>query len=241
MRHGWGTIDGKTYYYDKDGNAVTGEQVIKGAKYSFGSDGALSSSSGTLGIDVSKWNGNIDWNKVKSSGVNFVIIRCGYRGSSAGALIEDPKFRANIKGAQAAGLRVGVYFFSQAVNEVEAVEEASMCINLCKGYSLSFPVYIDIEGSNGRGDTISASQRTANIKAFCGTIQSAGYRAGVYSNKTWFTKNINTASLTNYKIWLAQYAANVSYTATRYDMWQYTSKGSVSGISGNVDMNILYN
>lgn len=241
VRHGWWTIDGKTYYYDKNGNAVTGEQVIKGAKYSFGSDGALSASSGTLGIDVSKWNGNIDWNKVKSSGVNFVIIRCGYRGSSAGALIEDPKFRANIKGAQAAGLRVGVYFFSQAVNEVEAVEEASMCINLCKGYSLSFPIYIDVEGSNGRGDTISASQRTANIKAFCGTIQNGGYRAGVYSNKTWFTKNINTASLTNYKIWLAQYAANVSYTATRYDMWQYTSKGSVSGISGNVDMNILYN
>lgn len=239
--HGWQTIDGKTYYYDKNGNYVTGEQVIKGAKYTFGGDGVLSSSSGTLGIDVSKWNGNIDWNKVKNNGVNFVIIRCGYRGSSAGALIEDPKFRANIKGAQAAGLRVGVYFFSQAVNEVEAVEEASMCINLCKGYSLSFPIYIDVEGSNGRGDTISASQRTANIKAFCGTVQSAGYRAGVYSNKTWFTKNINTASLTNYKIWLAQYAANVSYTATRYDMWQYTSKGSVSGISGNVDMNILYN
>ena len=241
VKQGWWTIDGKTYYYDKNGNYVTGEQVIKGAKYTFGGDGVLSSSSGTLGIDVSKWNGNIDWNKVKNNGVNFVIIRCGYRGSSAGALIEDPKFRANIKGAQAAGLRVGVYFFSQAVNEVEAVEEASMCINLCKGYSLSFPIYIDVEGSNGRGDTISASQRTANIKAFCGTIQSAGYRAGVYSNKTWFTKNINTASLTNYKIWLAQYAANVSYTATRYDMWQYTSKGSVSGISGNVDMNILYN
>ena len=241
VKQGWWTIDGKTYYFDKNGNYVTGEQVIKGAKYTFGSDGALSSSSGTLGIDVSKWNGNIDWNKVKNNGVNFVIIRCGYRGSSAGALIEDPKFRANIKGAQAAGLRVGVYFFSQAVNEVEAVEEASMCINLCKGYSLSFPIYIDVEGSNGRGDTISASQRTANIKAFCGTVQSAGYRAGVYSNKTWFTKNINTASLTNYKIWLAQYAANVSYTATRYDMWQYTSKGSVSGISGNVDMNILYN
>ncbi|WP_051142167.1 GH25 family lysozyme [Butyrivibrio sp. XPD2006] len=241
VRHGWWTIDGKTYYYDKDGNPVTGEQVIKGAKYSFGSDGVLSSSSGTMGIDVSKWNGNIDWNKVKKSGVNFVIIRCGYRGSSAGALIEDPKFRSYMKGAQAAGLKVGVYFFSQAVNEVEAVEEASMCINLCQGYNLSFPIYLDVEGSNGRGDTISASQRTANIKAFCGTIQSAGYRAGVYSNKTWFTKNINVSALTNYKIWLAQYAASVSYSASRYDMWQYTSKGSVSGISGNVDMNILYN
>ncbi len=238
---GWQNIDGKTYYYDKNGNYVTGEQVIQGAKYTFGSDGALSSSSGMLGIDVSKWNGNINWGQVKNSGVNFVIIRCGYRGSSAGALIEDPKFRANIQGASAAGLRVGVYFFSQAVNEVEAVEEASMCINLCRGYNLSFPIYIDVEGSNGRGDAVSVSQRTANIKAFCGTIQGAGYRAGVYANKTWFTEKINTAQLTGYKIWLAQYAASVSYTATRYDMWQYTSKGSVSGISGNVDMNILYN
>ena len=238
---GWQNIDGKTYYFDKNGNYVTGEQVIQGAKYTFGSDGALSSSSGMLGIDVSKWNGNINWSQVKNSGVNFVIIRCGYRGSSAGALIEDPKFRANIQGASAAGLRVGVYFFSQAVNEVEAVEEASMCINLCRGYSLSFPIYIDVEGSNGRGDAVSVSQRTANIKAFCGTIQSVGYRAGVYANKTWFTQKINTAQLTGYKIWLAQYAASVSYTATRYDMWQYTSKGSVAGISGNVDMNILYN
>ncbi len=238
---GWQNIDGKTYYFDKNGNYVTGEQVIQGAKYTFGSDGALSSSSGMLGIDVSKWNGNINWGQVKNSGVNFVIIRCGYRGSSAGALIEDPKFRTNIQGAAAAGLRVGVYFFSQAVNEVEAVEEASMCINLCRGYNLSFPIYIDVEGSNGRGDAVSVSQRTANIKAFCGTIQSAGYRAGVYANKTWFTEKINTAQLTGYKIWLAQYAASVSYTATRYDMWQYTSKGSVSGISGNVDMNILYN
>ena len=239
-RYGWWTIDGKTYYYDKNGKAVTGEQVIKGAKYTFGSDGALSSSSGTLGIDVSKWNGNIDWNKVKNSGVNYVIIRCGYRGSSAGALIEDPKFKSNIQGAQSAGLKVGVYFFTQAVNEVEAVEEASMVISLIKGYSLSFPVYLDVEASGGRGDGISASQRTANIKAFCGTIQNAGYNAGVYANKTWFTSHINTSSITNYKIWLAQYAASVTYNASRYDMWQYTSKGSISGISGNVDMNILY-
>ena len=193
-----------------------------------------------MGIDVSKWNGNIDWNAVKNSGVQFVIIRCGYRGSSEGALIEDAKFKSNIKGAQAAGLKVGVYFFTQAVNEVEAVEESSMVINLIKGYTLSFPVYLDVEGSRGRGDTISASQRTANIKAFCGTIQNAGYKAGVYANKTWFTSMINTSQITNYKIWLAQYASAVTYTGSRYDMWQYTSKGKVTGISGNVDMNICY-
>ncbi|RKM59496.1 hypothetical protein D6856_09765 [Butyrivibrio sp. XB500-5] len=237
---GWQTIDGKTYFFKKDHEYVTGEQVIQGAKYTFGADGVLSSGSGSRGIDVSKWNGSIDWKKVKNEGIDFAIIRCGYRGSSAGALIEDPTFRANMKGAQAAGIKVGVYFFTQAVNEVEAVEEASMVINLCKGYGLSYPVYLDVEGSNGRGDGISTAQRTANIKAFCGTIQNAGYKAGVYANKTWFTSKINTSQLTGYKIWLAQYAATPTYNATRYDMWQYTSKGKVSGISGNVDMNTWY-
>ncbi len=237
---GWQTIGGKTYFFDKNGSMVTGEQVIQGAKYSFGSDGALSSSSGVMGIDVSKWNGNIDWNAVKNSGISFVIIRCGYRGSSQGALIEDSKFRSNIQGAQNAGLKVGVYFFTQAINEVEAVEEASMVINLIKGYNISYPVYLDVEASNGRGDTINASQRTANIKAFCGTIQNAGYKAGVYANRNWFVEKMNVSQLTGYRIWLAQYASSVSYSASRYDMWQYTAKGKVTGISGSVDMNICY-
>ena len=104
-----------------------------------------------------------------------------------------------------------------------------------RGASVESPI-----PSNGRGDGISAAQRTANIKAFCGTIQNAGYKAGVYANKTWFTSKINTSQLTNYKIWLAQYAASPTYNATRYDMWQYTSKGKVSGILGNVDMNTWY-
>lgn len=237
---GWQTIDGYVYYYDKDGNVVTGEQVIQGAKYNFGSDGKLSSNSGTMGIDVSKWNGSIDWNAVKNSGVSYVIIRCGYRGSSTGALIEDPKFKSNIKGAKAAGLKVGAYFFSQAVNEVEAVEEASMAVNLVSGYGLNYPIFLDVEASGGRGDAISKDTRTAVCKAFCATVQNSGYSAGVYANKTWFTEKINTGSLTGYKIWLAQYASAPTYKATKYDMWQYSSKGKISGISGNVDMNISY-
>ena len=239
---GWQNIDGKTYFYDKNGNPVTGDQVIQGAKYSFGSDGALitNSSSGIMGIDVSKWNGTIDWTAVKNSGVNYAIIRCGYRGSSTGALIQDPKFKANIQGAQAAGIKVGVYFFTQAINEVEAVEEASMVLNLIKGYKLSYPVFIDVESSGGRADGIDKNTRTAAVNAFCKTIQNGGYTAGIYANKTWFESKMNTGSLTGYKIWLAQYTAKPTYSATRYDMWQYTSKGKVSGISGNVDMNISY-
>jgi len=237
---GWQTIDGKTYFYDKDGNVVTGEQTIQGAKYTFGSDGALQTGSGNMGIDVSKWNGNIDWAAVKNSGVSFVIIRCGYRGSSTGALIEDPKFRSNINGATAAGLKVGVYFFTQAISDVEAVEEASMVADLCSGHSLSYPVYLDVEGSNGRGDSIDAATRTTVCKAFCATMANAGYGTGIYANRTWLTSRINTSSLTGYKIWLAQYAAKPTYSATRYDMWQYTSKGSVTGISGRVDLDICY-
>ena len=237
---GWQTIDGHVYFYDKDGNMVTGEQVIQGAKYNFGSDGKLSSNSGTMGIDVSKWNGSIDWNAVKNSGVSYVIIRCGYRGSSTGVLVEDPKFKSNIKGAKAAGLKVGAYFFSQAVNEVEAVEEASMAVNLVSGYGLDYPVFLDVEASGGRGDSVSRETRTAVCKAFCATVQNSGYSAGIYANKTWLTEKINTGSLTSYKIWLAQYADAPTYSTTRYDIWQYSSKGKVSGISGSVDMNISY-
>ena len=238
--HGWATIDGRTYFFDNSGNYVTGEQVINHVKYVFGSDGVLAKSAPTVGIDVSKHNGNIDWKAVKNSGVNFAIIRCGYRGYSTGVMVEDPTFKTNIRGALGAGLRVGVYYYSQAVDEVEAVEEASMVINLLSGYGIQLPVYMDVEASGGRGDSISVSQRTANIKAFCGTIQSAGYKAGVYANKTWLSSYINTSQISNYHIWLAQYAKEPTYTGSRYDMWQYTSKGRVSGISGNVDMNICY-
>lgn len=195
--------------------------------------------SGSKGIDVSKHNGTIDWGAVKSSGINFAIIRCGYRGSSSGALVIDPMYAANMAGAQGAGINVGVYFFSQAVNEAEAVEEASMVLELVSGYSLQMPVYLDVEKSRGRGDTISTEQRTAVCNAFLSTIRNAGYTAGIYSNKLWFEEKINTAAFADYKIWLAQYVDIPTYTRTRYDMWQYTSKGSISGISGNVDMNVL--
>jgi len=239
---GWQTIDGKTYFYNKDGNPVTGEQIIQGAKYVFGSDGALvtNSSTGIMGIDVSKWNGTINWTAVKNSGVNYVIIRCGYRGSSTGALIQDPKFKANIQGAAAAGIKVGVYFFTQAVNEVEAVEEASMVLDLVRGYKLSYPVFIDVESSGGRADGLDRNTRTTVVNAFCRTIQNGGYKAGVYANKTWFESKMNASALSGYKIWLAQYTAAPTYKATRYDMWQYTSKGKVNGINGNVDMNLSY-
>lgn len=237
---GWQTLNGLTYYFKKDNTKVTGEQVIGGVKYTFDNDGALSQGNGTLGIDVSKYQPSINWASVKASGISYVIIRCGYRGSSTGVLVEDPYFRSHIKGAKAAGLKVGVYFFTTAITEAEAVEEASMCAALCSGYGLNYPVFMDCESSNRAGYmSMSAAQRTSVIKAFCSTIRSAGYTPGVYANKTWLTSYMNASELSGYKIWLAQYNSQVTYKG-RYDLWQFTSKGSVNGISGNVDMNQSY-
>ena len=238
--YGWQTLNGSTYYFDENGEKVTGEQVISGVKYNFASDGSLSMNGGVLGIDVSKWNGTIDWNAVKSSGISFVIIRCGYRGSSTGVLVQDPKFESYIKGASKAGLKVGLYFFSQAINEKEAVEEASMAIALAKDYKISYPIFIDTEWtSGGRANSLDKSTRTAVCKAFCETIKSAGYTPGVYACKSWYQDSLNVSSLNGYKIWLAQYASQPTYSS-RYDMWQYSDKGKVNGISTNVDMNISY-
>ncbi|MBR6451845.1 MAG: Ig-like domain-containing protein, partial [Lachnospiraceae bacterium] len=238
---GWQTIDGKTYYYKKDNTYVTGDQIIGGVTYHFATDGSLTQGSGTLGIDVSKYQPSINWSSVKGSGVSFVIIRCGYRGATTGVLIEDPYFKSHIKGAKAAGLKVGVYFFTTAVTEAEAIEEASMCAYLCSGYGINYPVFMDCESSNRPGyNGLSAGERTKIIQAFCNTLKSAGYTPGVYANKTWLTEKMNASSLSGYKIWLAQYNSSGPTYNGRYDMWQYTSKGSVSGISGNVDMNQSY-
>lgn len=194
-----------------------------------------------VGIDVSKWNKEIDWDKVKAAGVDYAIIRVGYRGSSTGSLVEDPYYDTNIRGALASGLKVGVYFFTQAVNEVEAVEEASMVIRLVRDFELTYPVFIDTEGAggNGRADGLDQETRTLVCEAFCRTIQNAGYQAGVYASRNWLNNNLETARLENYNIWLAEYRSVPLYQGY-YQMWQYTSKGKVDGIQGNVDMNISY-
>lgn len=192
-----------------------------------------------FGIDVSKWNKEIDWEKVKADGVEFAIIRVGYRGSSTGALVEDPYFRKNIEGAQKAGVPVGIYFFTQAVTAVEAVEEASMAIELCKEYQLNYPVFIDTEGAggNGRADGLDKESRTVVCEAFCQTVENAGYGAGVYASRNWYYNNVAVERLEDYTIWVAEYRSEPLYNRT-YDIWQYTSNGSVDGIEGRVDLNL---
>ena len=114
-----------------------------------------------------------------------------------------------------------------------------MVLSQIKNYKISYPVFLDVEPSGGRGDNITKEQRTAVCKAFCQTIQNAGYSAGIYANKTWLEEKLDSSALSAYKIWLAQYASNPTYTG-RYDMWQYRSNGKVSGISGDVDLNLSY-
>lgn len=199
------------------------------------------SKTGVLGIDVSKWQKEIDWDKVKNEGVDFAIIRCGYRGSVTGSLVEDPYFEQNIKGARAAGIKVGVYFFTQAVSEVEAVEEASMVISLVRDYELQYPVFIDTEGAggNGRADSLNVEERTAVCEAFCTTVKNAGLEAGVYASRNWYNNKLTASTLESYAIWLAEYRSVPLYQGY-YQMWQYTSKGKINGINGNVDLNVSY-
>lgn len=195
----------------------------------------------SVGIDVSKWNQDIDWSRVKNAGVEFAIIRAGYRGSTTGSLVVDPYFEQNIKGATEADVLTGVYFFTQAVNEVEAVEEASMVIELLKKYEIQYPVFIDTEGAggNGRADSLDVATRTAVCEAFCSTIANEGYNAGVYASRNWYNTRLEAERLEKYYIWLAEYRSEPLYEGS-YQMWQYTSKGSIDGIEGNVDVNISY-
>lgn len=194
-----------------------------------------------VGIDVSKWQGDIDWDKVKNDGVEFAIIRAGYRGSVTGSIIEDPYFKANMKGAAAAGIPVGVYFFTQAVNEVEAVEEASAVLKLVQQYRLDYPIFVDTEGAggNGRADGLDVKTRTLVCEAFCRTIENGGYSAGVYAGRNGYNNRLEAARLDNYDIWLAEYRSAPLYQGY-YRMWQHTSRGKVDGIVGNVDLNIAY-
>ena len=236
---GWQSENGKSYYYDEDGNKVTGTQVIQGVTYNFGTDGALIVE-GT-GIDVSKYQGNIDWSQAKSS-INFAIIRCGYRGMYDGILHEDPNFSTNMSGASAQGIPTGVYIYSTALTEAEAVEEASMAVEMANAAGgCSYPIYMDMEDTVRGVSSLTSEERVAIINAFCETVQSAGYKAGLYASRTWLTDRISVGSITSgVSIWVAQYNTTCSYSGS-YALWQYSSTGTVPGIEGSVDMNKSYN
>ncbi len=201
----------------------------------------------SYGIDVSKFQGDIDWKVVKDVGIDFAMIRVGFRGYFNPMLVEDIKFEKNITGALANDIKVGLYFFTQATTEQEAVEEANFAIERAKKYNVTYPIAIDTEWSNpdkdGRADHISNAVRTATCDAFCKTVQNAGYKPMIYGSKNWFIDMLDMNVLNKYNIWLAHYTENpdtLSSYKGPYTMWQYTSSGTVNGILGRVDMNIEY-
>ena len=187
------------------------------------------------GIDVSKWQGDIDFTKVKNTGVKFVIIRIGY------GMYEnqkDKEFENNYKKATNNNIPIGVYLYSYALNENDANKEAEVVLKWLNNRKLNLPVYYDIEDKSQT--TISKNTLTKMCETFCKKIEKAGYWAGIYANKYWLTTHLDYKYLEKkYTIWVAQYNDKNTYSG-KYDMWQYTSKGKVNGINGNVDMNILY-
>ena len=194
-----------------------------------------------FGIDVSYWQGDIDWQQVKEAGVEFAMIRVGWRGSEKGVLDIDEYAQQNYEGARAAGIKVGCYFFSQSISVEEAVEEAEYVLSLIDGWQLDMPVVYDWE-------YISAESRTGNMdarlltdctKAFCERIQQAGYTPMIYFNADQSHKQMYLEELTDYPFWLAMYESEMDYPY-KIDMWQYSNTGSVPGIDGNVDLNLYF-
>ena len=191
-------------------------------------------------IDVSSHNGSIDWSKVKTDGV---MIRLGYRGYGQGTLTTDTQFYNNAKGCSFYNVPFGVYFFSTAISEKEGKEEAEYVLAKTAAYKLSLPIFIDSEYSNasqnGRSDKLNKSVRTAAVKAFCERIRQAGYTAGVYASESWFRSQLDMSQLP-YLIWCAKYSSSKPTYPAEIDAWQYTSSGSMSGITGNVDHSHWY-
>ena len=184
------------------------------------------------GIDVSKHQGSIDWSKVKQAGVEFAIIRIGYGGS---APVKDEKFEENYKNAKANGIKVGTYIYSYADSDSDIKKEYEAVINWLGGRSLDLPVYFDVEDNNTNGK-LSKSTLSNYVKTFCDKIENAGYWAGIYASKSWLESKLDMNILKDYTVWVAQWANSCTYKGS-YAMWQYTSDGSVNGISGRVDMN----
>lgn len=198
--------------------------------------------SADLGVDVSSYQGWIDWQAVAQSGVDYAILRAGYRGYTHGDTKADDYFSYNLEAATAAGLDVGVYYFSQALTEEEAVAEAQQVLSMVEGYELSYPIYFDwetVEDSNARTDTISSTELTACALAFCETIENAGYRAGVYFNLSTAFQLYHLGELLDYEFWLAEYRDTPTYPF-KIHMWQYTDVGKVPGINANVDLNLSF-
>ncbi len=194
------------------------------------------------GIDVSKYQGDIDWAAVKEEGIEYAFIRLGLRGYESGKLVLDEFYDANMSGANAAGVSAGVYFFTQAVTVEEAQEEAAFVIDHLKDYDVPYPVVLDVErisGGKGRADEITKEERTEITIAFCEAVKAAGYTPMIYGNVVCFSQLLDMTRLNDYDKWYAFYD-DYMYMPYEVSCWQYTEKGRVNGIPNNVDLNISF-
>lgn len=194
-----------------------------------------------LGIDVSVWQGDIDWQQVKEAGVEFVMIRLAWRGSEQGVLSPDKNAQKNYEGAKAAGLKVGGYIFSQSITPQEAVEEANYVLDMIDGWELDMPIAYDWEyiSADSRTGDMDGRTLTDCTRAFCQTIQAAGYEPIIYFNQEQSLKTMYLEELTDYQFWLAMYDTYMTYPY-QIHMWQYTCTGKVPGIQGDVDINLYF-
>ena len=186
------------------------------------------------GIDVSKWQGDIDWNKVKAAGVQFAMLRAGY-GRYAGQA--DETFEKNYQNAKAAGIYVGAYHYSYAKNAAQAKEEANYCLSLLKGKTFAFPICYDVEDDSQKG--LTKDEIADIVTAFCETLENAGYYVCVYMNLHWLNTKLREDIFEKYDIWLAHWVQQTSF-ARPYGLWQYSSNGTVNGISGREDLDYAY-
>ena len=192
-----------------------------------------------LGIDVSEYQGYINWKKVKNDGIDFAFIRVGYRGYSEGQIYLDGQFHNNMRGAQNAKVAIGVYFFSGAINEKEARAEADYVIRHIKNYKVTLPIAFDMEdvsASKNRMKKLTVEERTAITKAFCDRLEEKGYQGMVYGNGKWLMERLNYGEIANYGIWYANW--DYFYWPYKVGVYQYSSEGKVDGIAGRVDMNV---
>lgn len=194
------------------------------------------------GIDVSEHQGDIDWNAVKNAGIEFAIIRVGYRTYGGGEITLDTTFEQNLRNADAAGIKTGVYFFSQAIDPEEAIEEADAVIDAIRPYNITYPVIFDwelITGDSARTDAMTVDNLADACISFCERVKSAGYTPMIYQNKNTTMFKLDLPKLQDYDFWLAEYGDKPTYYYD-YQMWQYSSTGKVPGINGEVDMNISF-
>ena len=214
--------------------------ILESGEIQYVEDGQVTSHKG---IDVSKFQGEIDWEAVAADGVEFAFIRVGNRGyGSEGKLLEDEMFEANIEGALQAGIKVGVYFYTQALNEEELLAEAELVLRKIAPYKVECPVVFDVElvsGANGRMNSLSAKERTDLTLLFCETIAEAGYKPMIYYNMEMAALKLELERLEGYEKWFAYYNQDL-YFPYDYQIWQYSHTGRVNGIEGEVDMNISF-